>query len=61
MSEVLKEKGFEISPTGVRNVWSRNDLETINDRVKAMMEHVNKTGKDLTKVQMKALEKFIDR
>jgi len=59
MSKVLKVKEIEVSPTGVRNVWVRHDLETINDRVKAMMEHVNKAGKDLTKVQMKALEKFI--
>jgi len=56
MSEVMKVKGIEVSPTGVRNVWVRHDLGTIKDRVKAMMEHVNNTGKDLTKVQMKALE-----
>ena len=33
MSEVLKERGVAISPTGVRNVWVRYGLETKEDRM----------------------------
>jgi len=58
MSEVLKERGNAISPTGVRNVWVRHDLKTIEDRVNAMLDHIKSTGEALSQVQLRALEKF---
>ena len=33
MSEVLKERGIAISPTGARNVWVRHGLESKEDRM----------------------------
>lgn len=38
MSRVLKDKGIEISPTGVRNVWVRQGLQTKEDRINAAQE-----------------------
>ena len=46
-----------ISPAGVRYMWLRDDLKAFQKRLRALEEHVAKTGEVLTKAQLKALEK----
>lgn len=56
-SNELREQGVFISAAGVRCVWLRHDLETFKKRLKALEEHVAKTGEVLTDVQLRAMEK----
>jgi len=57
VSDELRRRGIFISPAGVRCVWLRHNLETFKKRLKALEEHVAKTGAVLTESQLKALEK----
>ncbi len=57
VSDVLRQKGIFISPGGVRSVWLRHGLETFAKRLKALEEHVAKTGQVLTEAQLKAMDK----
>ncbi len=57
VSDELRRRGVFISPAGVRCVWLRHDLETFQKRLKALEEHVAKTGTVLTESQLKAMEK----
>ena len=56
-SDTLRQEGIFISAAGVRCVWLRHGLETFQKRLKALEEHVAKTGAVLTEAQLRALEK----
>jgi transposase InsO family protein len=57
VSNELKKEGIFISPQGVRNIWVRNKLNTMNQRLKALEEKMAKEGIVLTESQLQALEK----
>ncbi len=56
-SNELKKKGIFVSPSGVRCVWQRNDLEKFSKRLKALEAKVAQDGIILTESQVIALEK----
>ena len=56
-SNELRRKGVFVSPTGVRGIWLRHDLGCFKDRLRALEEHVAKTGEVLTESQVQALER----
>ena len=54
----LTKRGQFISPTGVRSVWVRNDLQTFALRLKALEAHLaQNAGMVLTEQQVRAMEK----
>ena len=56
-SNELKKRGIFVSPAGVRNIWLRNNLQTMKLRLKALEEKVAKENFILTEAQVQALEK----
>lgn len=56
-SNELKLKGIIISSGGVRSVWLRHDLETMQKRLKALEAKSAQDGFLLTEEQLAALEK----
>ena len=54
----LTRRGTFISPTGVRSVWMRNDLQTFQRRLKALEAKLGQEpGRVLTKSQVRAMDK----
>jgi len=56
-SNELRRKGVSISPSGVRSIWLRHNLENFKKRLKALEDKVNQEGIILTDAQVAALER----
>lgn len=56
-SNELRKKGVFVSPSGVRSIWLRHQLENFKLRLKALEDKVAKDGIILTESQVVALEK----
>ena len=57
VSNELRKRGIFVSPSGVRSVWLRRDLESFKKRLSALERHVAETGEVLTEAQVVALER----
>lgn len=56
-SNELQKRGIFISPSGVRSVWLRHELETFKKRLKALEKRMAEENLILTESQLQALEK----
>lgn len=60
VSNELRQRGIFVSPSGVRSVWLRHNLESFKRRLTALERHVAETGEVLTESQIQALERKQD-
>ena len=60
VSNELRQRGVFVSPSGVRSVWLRHDLESFKKRLSALEKHIAETGEILTEAQVVALERKQD-
>ena len=60
VSNELRKRGTFVSPSGVRSVCLRRDLESFKKRLVALEKHVAATGEVLTEAQVVALERKQD-
>lgn len=59
-SNELRKRGTFVSPSGVRSIWLRNDLESFKKRLKALEAKVAEEHHILTESQVAALERKKD-
>jgi len=57
VSNELRKQGLFVSPTGVRSVWLRHDLQTFKRRLAALEKKSAEEGLVLTERQIAALER----
>lgn len=60
VSNELRKRGIFVSPSGVRSIWLRRDLESFKKRLTALERHDAQTGEVLTEAQVVALERKQD-
>lgn len=58
VSEIMTRQGFSISPSGVRAVWKRHDLESKNKRLRALHARVEQNRQELSPEQRDEIEKM---
>jgi transposase InsO family protein len=56
MSNELRKENITISTTGIRGIWKRNQMETMDKRLKKLEEKVATEGYILSEAQVAALE-----
>ena len=57
VSNELRKRGIFISPSDVRSVWLRQNLESFKKRLSALEKRIAETGAVLTEAQVQVLEK----
>ena len=58
VSNELSKRGIRVSPSGVRSIWMRHDLQSFGRRLKALEAKLSQQpGSILTEAQVQALEK----
>jgi transposase InsO family protein len=57
VSNELKQRGIFVSPSGVRSIWQRHELETFKKRLRALEEKSAQENLVLTETQLQAMEK----
>jgi hypothetical protein len=57
VSNELRQEGIVVSPSGVRSIWLKHDLEIFKKRLKALEEKAAKENLIFTEAQLQALER----
>ena len=56
-SNELRNRGVVVSPSGVRGIWLRNNIETCPKRLKSLSDKASKENMILSDSQVVALER----
>lgn len=59
-SNELRQRGIFVSPSGVRSIWLRHNLESFKKRLSALEKHASSSQIILTDAQVAALERKRD-
>jgi transposase InsO family protein len=57
VSNELRKQNIIVSPSGVREIWKRHDMQTFQKRLKALSAKVSQEGIILNETQVAALER----